>query len=216
MQTLNELIYIYINTKESEKTILERHVFSTVVFVKTFPKSDKNVVNFLNEFIGIFTDIHKKQNCFKYSKLFKQLVVRFPIKKTDNFEKENLKITDIREAFKVVKKVLQFERMDNKIYIDENTDLNKVFLIERDIAHAENNKKRLEKKQTELYGDEPEIYYATQEDINKVRSDLGDAEFKYRVKHEIPLFPPYMGIHYDNEYLYETYVKPYERGKKKK
>lgn len=216
MNKLDQFIYIYKNHSDNIKKVLKRHPFSTVVYIKTFSKSDQSIIKLLNDFKNSSDDYHSCKNIFKYSGFLKSLIIRHPIKDTFDIKKVNVKKISLRETHKIIDKILDTSRIDNKIYIDKNTDMKKNFLLEKDLSKSEYNSHKLENKKLENHDPKEDIYYATEKDINKVRSDLGEVAFRYRVKYNIALFPPSRKINYDNDYLYDIYVKPYERNKKGK
>lgn len=220
MYKLEEFVFIYRNPKESINEIFKRHPFSIVVYIKIFPNNDNTLISFLNEFKEHSMDYHKTLNTFKYKRFLKTLIIRHPIKTTLNLDKINKIEVSLRNTYKIIDSILDFkdhkkkELLFSKYYIKNKEDLDKSSLLEKDIALSENKKKKLEKKRDENYDPDSNIKYATDNDISKLRFNIGDAEFRYRIKNNIYLFHEQSNIHYDNDYLYEKYVKPYERGKK--
>lgn len=216
---LNEAIYIYQNQKTSLSEVLKRHPFSIVVYIKLpfFSKNQEAIIKFLNDFKESSFDFQRKENIFKYRKFFKSVIIRHPIKDTENLKKIKIVKSSWRDTHKIIDQILDFNRQGNKTYIDESVNLKQLGLIEESVANAEYHKKSYEKKANEIYDPNNDIKYATQKDIDKVRFELGDALFRDKIKYAKPLFPG-KDLHYDNDYLYNTYVQPYERkrGKDKK
>lgn len=194
---------------------MKRHPYSIVVILNTLPKNDKTMIQFLEQFKESSMEFNQKKHIYKFKKLFKLLIIRFPIKQTDDLNKINQVEKTFRDTVKLIDHILDFNNPDNKYYVKTPEEYHRFSLMEKNFSNAENKKAKLEKKKEENYDPLSDIYYATQKDIDKVRFELGDPEFKYRIKHNIPLFPPFQKIHYDNDHLYKTYVLPYERGKKK-
>lgn len=213
---LNEAIYIYQNQNNSLSEILKRHPFSIVVYISLpfFSNKREDIIKFLNDFKESSFDFKKSENIFKYKKFFKTIIIRHPIKDTENLKKIKIIKSTLRDTHKVIDQILDFNRSGNKTYIDDSVNLKQLFLIEESVANAEYHKKSYEKKANEIYDPHNDIKYATQKDIDKVRFELGDALFRDKIKYAKPLFPG-KGLHYDNDYLYNTYVQPYERKKGK-
>lgn len=216
---LKNFIYIYHNQLINQEKILKRHPYSTVVIIKTtlFKKSNEKLHYFLNKFKESSFDFQKKDHTFKFKKLGKNIIIRFPFKNTDNLSLEKQENKTWRDACKILDQILDFDKEGNKIYVleDEVEKLNRMLLIEEAAAKAEYHKKQHEKKQQEIHNPNDDIKYAKQKDINRIRFALGDALFRDKIKKGENLFHN-EGLHYDNEYLYEIYVEPFEKKKTKK
>ena len=212
---LSDFIYIYKNSGKSLSEILKMHPFSIVVYIKTpfFSKSEQALDEFLNEYKESSFDYKREDSVFQYKKKFKHIVIRFPIKDTDNLKSENIKKETLRKAFKIVDILLDRRVVGNKIYVNEKTNIKQLLLQEENIANSEFHKKRHDKKMNEIHDPSMDIVYATESDINKARFELGENLFRHKIKYNENLFVG-KDIHYDNEYLYERYVKPHEKKKK--
>lgn len=67
---------------------------------------------------------------------FKSIIIRHPIKDTENLKKIKIIKSSWRDTHKIIDQILDFNRQGNKTYIDESVNLKQLGLIEESVANA--------------------------------------------------------------------------------